>query len=134
MKKQLKIVIEKTKGDLSTRMHGKTGEVIHALISAIAQIFLHYQKSESSAEEFAADVAEYLVLVIKEEIENAEDAASAADTVSAAGNPHNAQRNRAAPALHSYFRHINPAAAYPGHYADAAGADPHGHADRAAAH
>ncbi len=73
MKKQLKIVIEKTKGDLSTRMHGKTGEVIHALISAIAQIFLHYQKSESSAEEFAADVAEYLVLVIKEEIENAED-------------------------------------------------------------
>lgn len=72
MKKQLEIVIKKTRGNLSTRMHGKIGEIIHALVSAIAQIFLQYRKSESSAEEFAADIAEYLVQTIKEEAENAE--------------------------------------------------------------
>lgn len=72
MKEQLEIVIKKTRGNLSTRMHGKIGEIIHALVSAIAQIFLQYRKSESSAEEFAADVAEYLVQTIKEEAENAE--------------------------------------------------------------
>ena len=73
MKKQLKIVIKKTRDNLSTRVYGKVGEVIQASVLLLAQMFLQCRKSESSAEEFAADVAEYLVQTIKEEIENAED-------------------------------------------------------------
>ena len=72
MNKQLKIVIKKTRGNLSTRVYGKIGEVIQASVLLLAQIFLQRRKSESSAEEFAADVAEYLVQTIKEEAENAE--------------------------------------------------------------
>lgn len=54
------------------RVYGKAGEVIWASVLLLAQMFLQRRKSESSAEEFAADVAEYLVQAIKEEAENAE--------------------------------------------------------------